>query len=244
MCRFCCRPMATRPTGAVEHSVNIDRLDTGAALDWEARLFEDVSRHPEKRFLRCWEGTQSLVVPKKLAALPAFPAVADRMTRAGWPVHVRATGGDATPQGPGILNVTHVYTWASDGVFDIEGAYDRLCAPIENALGPEASRGWQPGAFCDGAYNVQWQGRKFAGTAMRFRAGREDKSNHTVLAHALMLMAPPGPEVIDAINELLSGLDQDRRIQAEAHTGLPRGTSAEIFLDRLENGFREVDPGL
>ncbi len=224
--------------------MKFERLDTGAALDWEARLFEEVSRHPEKRFLKIWEGTQSLVAPKKLAALPAFAAVADQMAQDGWPVHVRATGGDATPQGPGVLNVTHVYTWNSGGPFDIKAAYDRLCTPIERALGEGASRGWQPGAFCDGAYNVQWRGRKFAGTAMRFRPGRKDKSSHTVLAHALMLMAPPGSEVIDAINRLLSGLDQDRRILAEAHTGLPGGASAETFIDRLQSAFREVDPGL
>ncbi len=217
--------------------MKIERLDTGAALDWEARLFEEVSRYPKKQFLKVWEGTRSLVAPKKLAALPAFPAVADRMARAGWPVHVRATGGDATPQGPGILNVTHVYTWKSGGPFDIEAAYHRLCAPIEHALGTGASRGWQPGAFCDGAYNVQWQGRKFAGTAMRFRPGRADKSCHTVLAHALMLLEPPSVETIAAINRFLGALGEARKIREEAHTGLPDSLGREGFLDRLVAAF-------
>lgn len=217
--------------------MTVERLNTGEALDWEVRLFDEVSRHPEKRFVKVWEGSQALVAPKKLAALPGFGAVSERLGADGWPVHLRATGGDATPQGPGILNVTHVYTWKSGGPFDIEAAYDRLCAPIEHALGAEATRGWQPGAFCDGAHNVQWAGRKFAGTAMRFRPGRSDKSSHTVLAHALMLVDPPAPPAIAAINRLLAELGEDRVIRNEAHCGLPSGLSRDAFLARLIAGF-------
>ena len=215
----------------------IETLDVGAGLEWEARLFEEVARRPEKRFLKLWQGPAALVAPRKLAAKAGFDAAAAEMAAAGWPVHVRATGGDATPQGPGIVNVTHVYTQASGGAFDIGAAYGRLCAPIAAALGDGASVGWQPGAFCDGAYNVQWQGRKFAGTAMRFRPCRADKSAHTVLAHALMLIAPPGAEAIGAINRFLGALGEPRVIRAEAHTGLPEGQSAEDFIARLLAAF-------
>lgn len=224
--------------------MNVGVLDTGTALDWEIKLFEEVSKHPDKSFLKVWEGTQALVAPKKLAALPNFPDAAATLAEEGWPVHVRATGGDATPQGPGIMNVTHVYTWKSGGPFDIEAAYGRLCTPIEKALGGDATRGWQPGAFCDGAYNVQWQGRKFAGTAMRFRPGRTDKSSHTVLAHALMLTEPPTKAAIDSINRLLTQLGEERRILLDAHTGLPDGQTVDEFINRLVAAFHEVDPGL
>lgn len=221
--------------------VQIDKLDTGRALAWETQLFDEVARHPEKAFLKVWEGSRSLVSPKKLAALPAFAKVAAKLTEEGWPVHVRATGGDVTPQGPGILNITHVYTWPSRGPFDIAAGYHRLCAPIEAALGSGASRGWQPGAFCDGAYNVQWNGLKFAGTAMRFRPGREDKSSHTVLAHALMLIEPPEPGAIAALNQFLRGLDQDRTILHDTHTGLPTGQSVDGFIIRLVQAFEDQE---
>ncbi len=213
--------------------MQIERLETGVALDWEARLFDEVSKHPHKSFLKVWQGSQTLVAPKKLAALPGFPDVARGMAAEGWPVHIRATGGDVTPQGPGIVNLTHVYTWPSGGPFDIPAAYDRLCTPLEQALGPGATRGWQPGAFCDGAYNVQWQGLKFAGTALRFRPGREDKSSHTVLAHALMLFQPPSATAIAAINRFLSGLGEDRVIDPAAHAGLPGEHDEQNFLSRL-----------
>ncbi|MEM6386291.1 MAG: protein ligase [Pseudomonadota bacterium] len=218
----------------------IDTLDTGAALAWETRLFEEVARQPDKYFLKVWEGSQSLVVPKKLAANPQFASAQELLEAAGWPVHVRATGGDATPQGRGILNVTHIYTFESGGAFDIPAAYARLCDPIKQALGDGATVGWQDGAFCDGAYNVQWFGRKFAGTALRFRPCRADKSSHTVLAHALMLMDAPSAPAISAINRLLAHLGEARVIVDAAHTGLPERLSREVFLDRLVAGFEQI----
>ncbi|MEM9427790.1 MAG: protein ligase [Pseudomonadota bacterium] len=217
--------------------MKIETLDTRAALEWEMRLFDEVARRPEKRFLKLWQGSQSLVAPKKLAARPGFDAASEVLARAGWPVHVRATGGDATPQGPGIVNVTHVYTWPSGGAFDIPAAYRRICAPIEAALGEGAAHGWQPGAFCDGAYNVQWNGLKFAGTALRFRPCRDDRSSHTVLAHALMLIEPPDEEAIGAINRLLGHLDEPRLIRSDAHTGLPGGVTLAEFVQRLSAAF-------
>ena len=216
---------------------HVETLGIAEALAWETRLFEEAAKRPGKSFLKFWTSRQSLVSPKKLGALPKFATAADRMAEMGWPVHLRATGGDVTPQGPGIVNVTHVYTWASGGTFDIEAAYGRLCGPIAAALGDGACIGWQPGAFCDGAYNVQYQGRKFAGTAMRFRPCRDDKSSHTVLAHALMLFAPPGAEAITAINRFLSDLGEPRVIEADAHTGLPDWLTAERFVDRLQDAF-------
>ncbi len=216
---------------------NIETLDTGEALDWESRLFDEVAHRPEKSFLKLWQGTQALVAPRKLAAKPGFAEVANARAKEGWPVHIRATGGDATPQGPGVVNVTHVYTWQSGGPFDIPAAYRRLCDPIEAALGAGASHGWQPGAFCDGAYNVQWNGLKFAGTALRFRPCRDDKSSHTVLAHALMLFEPPGISAIAAINRFLSALDEPRVIRDDAHTGLPDGVTPAEFTARLIEAF-------
>lgn len=247
MCLFCYHPTAIRPIGAVEqlsdgHPTVIKTLDTGTALEWERRLFDEVALHPEKRFLKCWRGTQSLVAPRKLAVKPGFQAAADSLAAEGWPVHVRATGGDATPQGAGIVNVTHIYTWPSGGPLDIAAAYRRLCRPIEETLGAGASHGWQPGAFCDGAYNVQWKGLKFAGTAMRFRPCGHDKSAHTVLAHALMLFERPSDQAIAAINRFLNTLGENRTILAEAHTGLPDGRNAEEFITDLVDAFTRTMP--
>lgn len=206
-------------------------------MEREAALLAEVSRDPSKRVVWLWQAPQGLVAPRKLSRLPGYDAVAQRLADEGWPVSLRSTGGDVTPQGPGIVNVTHVYSRPPKEKFDLDREYGRLCAPIEAALGEGASRGWQPGAFCDGAHNVQWSGLKFAGTAMRFRPCQADKTRYAVLAHALMLIEPPTRQAIDALNRFLSGLQQDRQIDMAAHTGLPPGLGREAFLLRLTEGF-------
>lgn len=227
---------------AGENSENdvIETLDTGKALARELELLDRVSRDPSQRLLWLWQGTQSLVVPRKLAVHPRFKVAQSELASSGWTVETRATGGDATPQGPGIVNVTHVYALPPSAHFDMDAEYDRLCRPIETALGPRASRGWQAGAFCDGAHNVQWNGLKFAGTAMRFRPSRADRSRITVMAHALMLFDRPRNEAITAINRLLSALDQDRVIQIGAHTGLPLDQEPHTFCERLISEFARL----
>ena len=214
-------------------------LDAAKALAEEDALLTEVSRDPAKWFLRFWSTSQCLVVPRKIATDPAFADAQNEMAKLGWPVHVRGTGGDVTPQGPGIVNVSHVYARAPRRAVDMDGEYAKLCAPIEAALGDGASRGWQPGAFCDGAHNVQWNGKKFAGTAMRFRPCKPDRSRQAVLAHALMLFEPPTAGAIEALNTFLTRLGQARRISQDAHTGLPPGMTDAEFLAGLTRAFEK-----
>ena len=226
-------PAARSKAGDME----IEACETGAALAREMALLGEVSAAPAQRRLWVWQGTQSLVAPKKKAHLPGFEEVARDMAARGWPVHLRATGGDVTPQGPGIVNVTHVYTVDRARDFSIEAEYDRLCTPIEAALGEGASRGWMPGAFCDGAHNVQFRGKKFAGTAMRFRPAAADRSRMAVMAHALMLFEPPGEAAIAALNVFLEALGEGRQIERGAHVGLPNEVRPEVFCAILSDAF-------
>ncbi len=219
----------------------IEACDTEEALAREMALLGQVSDAPAKRFLWFWSAPQSLVAPRKLGSKPRFRDAAVELAKDGWPVFLRGTGGDVTPQGPGIVNVTHVYAGSTSRTFDLDAEYDRLCTPIETALGPGASRGWQPGAFCDGAHNVQWSGRKFAGTAMRFRPCRADRSRHAVMAHALLLIEPPSAAAIAAINRFLSALHEPRVIDPAAHTGLPPALDKTTYLSRLERAFQAMD---
>lgn len=220
--------------------MKIETIETGTALAREQELLEQVSREPAKRFLWAWQGHQSLVVPRKLSVMDDFASVSQSMSDTKWPVFVRGTGGDVTPQGAGIVNITHVYAAPSGMSYDVETAYDHLCGPIERALGPGASRGWQPGAFCDGAHNVQWNGRKFAGTALRFRPCKADRSRRAVLAHALMLFQVPTEETILALNSFLSRLGQNRVIKRDEHAALSDDKNPAGFLENLTKEFDRV----
>lgn len=217
--------------------MQVTTLEAEVALARELELLEFVRTSPDTRFLWFWQSPRSLVAPRKMARLEGFADVTEALARDGWPVSLRSTGGDVTPQGPGIVNVTHVYTTRPAETVSIESAYDALCAPIEAALGRGASRGWQPGAFCDGAHNVQWNGLKFAGTAMRLKRCPVGKGRQAIMAHALMLLEPPAHEAISALNRFLSGVSEPRQIDPGAHTGLPEGLEATTFLARLVDGF-------
>ena len=217
----------------------IEILDTSKALERELALLEEVSRNPDQRHLWFWESPRCLVAPMNLKNRPLFKHASEQMLQEGWQVNVRSTGGDVTPQGPGIINLSHIYANPPGSMIDLKEEYDKLCAPIEKALGQGASRGWQSGAFCDGAYNVQWNGLKFAGTAMRIRRCKTPERQTAVLAHAIMLTEAISDEAIEAINRFLSLLGEERQIDIAAHSHLPQNIGKEEFTDRLTSAFDE-----
>ncbi|WP_422021610.1 lipoyl protein ligase domain-containing protein [Roseibium sp.] len=212
-------------------------MNAADALAHEMQLLDDVSHNPDRRHLWFWESPQCLVSPKSLSNKTNFDKASRQLEDEGWPINLRSTGGDVTPQGTGILNVTHVYATQPGKAVDLKKEYDRLCSPIEQALGKGASRGWQPGAFCDGEFNVQFNGRKFAGTAMRIRRGKADRTRSAVLAHAIMLIDPVSLDAIAAINRFLRLLEEDRQIDPDAHASLPVGYDTSDFISALQDAF-------
>jgi len=223
-----------------ETLTKIDFLDAGEALARELDLLEDVSQNPSHRHVWLWESPQCLVSPKSLSTKATFADSVEEMKANGWPINLRSTGGDVTPQGAGIMNITHVYATKPGQAVDLKREYDKLCTPIEQTLGDGTSRGWQPGAFCDGEYNVQLNGLKFAGTAMRIRRGKADKTQSAVLAHAIMLIEPVSLNAIEAINQFLTLLGEDRQINIAAHASLPSEISKLTFAQKLETTFWEI----
>jgi lipoate-protein ligase A len=215
----------------------IDFMNAADALAHEMEFLDDVSRNPDRRHLWFWESPQCLVSPKSLSNKTNFDEASRQLENEGWPINLRSTGGDVTPQGAGILNVTHVYATRPGNAVDLKQEYDRLCTPIEQALGSGASRGWQPGAFCDGEFNVQFKGRKFAGTAMRIRRGKADRTRSAVLTHAIMLIDPVSLDAIAAINRFLQLLEEDRQIDPDAHASLPAGYNKSDFVSALKDAF-------
>ncbi len=212
-------------------------MNAADALAHEMQLLDDVSHNPDRRHWWFWESPQCLVSPKSLSNKTNFDKASCQLENEGWPINLRSTGGDVTPQGTGILNVTHVYATQPGKAVDLKKEYDRLCSPIEQALGNGATRGWQPGAFCDGEFNVQFNGRKFAGTAMRIRRGKADRTRSAVLAHAIMLIDPVSLDAIAAINRFLRLLEEDRQIDPDAHASLPVGYDTSDFISALQDAF-------
>ena len=190
------------------------------ALAWEAARLADIAAGRCTRAAMLWSCETALVVPARLSRLPGFKRACARATNAGWPVHLRATGGDLVPQGHGIINLSVMFRWPLGAAASLEDAYGQLTVPIREALsdmGISSRHGSVPGAFCDGRFNVAVRSRKFAGTAQRWRpmAG-----GHAVQSHALILMRTPDEHMTETLNRFYRDCGIDRVIRADAHVGL------------------------
>lgn len=209
-------PFPTAPDGIAAETALLDAGEP-ACLIWRA-------------------AAPSIVLPWHFAAQPGFAEGAQAAAGLGWPVELRRTGGGAVPQGPGVMNLALV--WPAGPGLTIETAYRALCEPMIRAcagLGIVAEPGATEGSFCDGAFNLSVAGRKIVGTAQRWRnrGGRR-----CVLAHAMILTAPPPAPAIAAINALHAGLNL-APVRAGVHAGLSDlvpGFSAGAFARTLRAG--------
>lgn len=185
----------------------------------------------------------ALVCPAAHGGRTGFAEAVARSATRGWPIATRTTGGGAVPQGPGILNFALAVTVEKG--FTIEDGYRLITRAIRRGLGDYGQRlkaGTNPGSFCDGKWNLSLAGRKFVGTAQRWRpsGGRV-----RILAHALVLVCGPVhvcARAVDAYHQD-SGLEP---VRAEAHTTLetelgPLVPSMRQLADALHSSaFREM----
>ncbi|MBC7147375.1 MULTISPECIES: lipoate--protein ligase family protein [Thioclava] len=198
----------------------VRELALADALDWEAARLGDIAAGRCGAAALLWSCERALVAPASLSRQPGFKRACSRANDAGWPVHLRATGGDLVPQGPDIVNLSLLFRAPPGAAFGLEDAYRQLTSPICEALsdaGISARYGAVPGAFCDGRFNITIAGRKFAGTAQRWRPMAD---GNAVQSHALMLMRSLDGNTVATLNRFYHDCGIDRVIDAGAHVGL------------------------
>lgn len=186
----------------------------------------------------------ALVIPRRLSRLGGFTEASETLADLGWPVLLRESGGEPVPQSPATVNVALVYVQpASDVDRDrIEKAYMRLCQPMLDGLtelGGSASLGEVQGAFCDGRFNVNLDGRKMAGTAQRWRQSQGGK-RPVVLAHGAMLLDNERAQMVNAVNRFNQMCDLEQRCRADSHIALHELFAAADFLDRLAERYAAI----
>ena len=168
-----------------------------------------------------------LVCPRAYRTRVSFEEACAQSEAAGWPVHLRRTGGGTVPQGPGVDNLALVFD-APKG-FTIEDGYKLICGIIQagfGAAGQALCPGDTPGSFCDGAWNLSVDGQKMVGTAQRWRpvgGGRQ-----RVLAHALILSDDgyvDGSHAVAAFHRTL-GLGE---VVAHAHTSAAAAFGVQVL---------------
>ncbi|MCV4269729.1 lipoate--protein ligase family protein [Pseudomonas capsici] len=189
---------------------------------------------------------QALVMPRRMSRLPGFTEASETLADSGWPVLLRETGGEPVPQSSATVNIALVYAQpATDADRDrIENAYRRLCQPILDLLtelGGQASLGEVDGAFCDGRFNVNLDGRKMVGTAQRWRQS-QGGTRPVVLAHGALLLDNERQQMVAAVNRFNELCELDARVRAQSHIALYEAFPEGGFdvLERLNQSYRQM----
>jgi len=192
----------------------------------------------------------AIVVPEAWLRRAAVCAIMPDLTRSGWQLLPRGSGGGAVPQGPCTLNLAVILPLPTGT--GIEHGYRLICGALSESLTRfevATCTGAVAGAFCDGAWNVTAGGRKLAGTAQRWRSTPDGR---IALLHASILMTPPPDRVWPALAALHSaaGLKQ-APLLPEAHVALSQllpetmrapafpGALARAAEDRLSRALTE-----
>lgn len=217
------------PTGAAQQSDASSLVSLLGVVSFEEaqqrerELFAGAARLPPGvAQVLVWRTEKSIIVPRGMPARSRFAEAAAAVEKRGFPVYERDTGGDLTPQSPGMINLSMVFRLEGANP-NIKGAYLRLVHPVIEFLrdryGIAADVCAVPGAFCDGAYNIAYQGKKLAGTAQRWRliGGEGTTRQAAVLGHVALLADVDLVPAIDALNEFYAIAGMDRHIELDRH---------------------------
>ena len=217
-------------------------LTIEAGLQAEQDLLASVCAGDAEFGLLFWQPSdRALVMPRRLNRLPGFDHACEVSAAAGWPVLLRETGGEPVPQSASTINIALVYAPPrSEGDLNrIETGYRRLCDPIcelLDELGGTSSLGEIDGAFCDGRFNVNLDGRKMVGTAQRWRQSQGGQ-RPVGLVHGAMLLDDERESMVAAVNRFNEACGLEQRVRAASHIALHEKFPAPHALARLDELF-------
>ena len=88
------------------------------------------------------------------------------------------------------------------------------------------------GAFCDGRFNVNLDGRKMVGTAQRWRQSRGGRP--VGLVHGALLLDNDRESMVAAVNRFNEVCGLEQRVRADSHIALHAKFAAPDALERLD----------
>lgn len=222
----------------------IQQLTVEAGLKAEQALLASVCMGELQAGVLFWQPMdRALVMPRRMSRLAGFEQASAELADSGWPILLRETGGEPVPQSASTVNIALVYAAPrSEGDQGrIETAYRRLCEPLCQLLiesGGEASLGEVEGAFCDGRFNVNLNGRKLVGTAQRWRQSQGGQ-RPVGLVHGALLVENERESMVAAVNRFNHLCDLQQRCRADSHIALHEAFEASDFFERLSVRYHQ-----
>lgn len=221
-------------------------VDIAVGLDLEKELLEKVLNGQVQCGYALWRSKQALVVPKSATNRQNYQQACDFCTDQGWPVVVRSTGGELTPQNEGFINLSMVIKCQKNQM-SIRESYLVICNAILGWLSKNGIKGECSsidGAFCDGDFNVVIDGQKIAGTAQRWKKianpqACADGSDTALLMHAVILCDGDLPAMWKISNAFYEKCQLPPFIVDGKHTSLAKqmNRSGEHFVLRSLEGL-------
>ena len=223
----------------VKKFVRYDPLEIIAGLEMEESLFNAISQGELEIGYFLWRSKRALVVPRSTTRKANFEFAVLESTKNGWPVVVRSTGGELTPQCESFINLS-IFIKRTEEQISIRESYMIICSAIIgwlNEMGVQAQCSSIDGAFCDGDYNVNVAGKKLAGTAQRWR--KVNSGHRALLLHAVILCDGDVDHLLDISNRFYRVCGVDPFIEKDKHVSLGQllGNSSPQFVDEKMQSF-------
>lgn len=218
-------------------------------LELEHRLLEQVASGQIRSGYAIWRSHQALVVPRSATHKPGFERASRYCAAKGWPVVVRSTGGELTPQTKGFINLSMVVR--CNGVkTGIRESYFVICQPLIQwmaAMGIHAYCSYVDGAFCDGDFNLVVNGKKIAGTAQRRKrlktpGAAQAKDDTAMLLHAVILCDEDLDRIWKVSNDFYKACQLPPFIIGDRHVCLSDLTNqhGESFIQKVMQSLDAV----
>lgn len=170
----------------------LDPIEIKTGLQMEEDLYNEISNCEVDLGYFLWRSKKALVVPRSATRNDKFEQASEWSAQKGWPVVVRSTGGELTPQCEDFFNLS-IFLRCKDKQISIKDSYMIICSAIIgwlSEMGIQGDCASIDGAFCDGDFNVNIDGKKLVGTAQRWRKVKSDATSvdeKALLLHAVIL---------------------------------------------------------
>lgn len=214
--------------------VRYTATEVSDVFEKEDELIAQVQSSQLSQVLLLWQvKSPTLVLPagKKWSASEDLK---NALHYSGWKLFSRKTGGAPVPQVPGIINLSHIYTWPDTEPYDIKKAYLDLCAILTvffEQLGVKVDVHATPNSYCDGDYNLNIGGQKVVGTAQRVLLKKG--GGKVVLSQACILIDADVDKIVEPVHLCNQLCDHSDDIRGDVHTPLFDHISERPAIDSL-----------